>query len=195
MDPQKTHYKISFSTKASKIQNSRFFLLFPPLTPCNSISNFAQNQRVEYFNSTDLLCCACNLSLLVFRLELWVGAYRAHWPPSLGESMLVWASLPYLNSFVSLSSPRGRSTCAIGFPRLGLEIVPPGSHKRHFGVAVAGVWTSSSCWYRHFGSLLAKSACIALHTVLLLLAIVEAFVCLWDLPPHSDDVIMILAWM
>ena len=31
MDPQKTHYKISFSTKMSKIQNSVFFFNFPPL--------------------------------------------------------------------------------------------------------------------------------------------------------------------
>ena len=31
MDPQKTHYKISFSTKMSKIQNSGFFFyIFPP---------------------------------------------------------------------------------------------------------------------------------------------------------------------
>ncbi len=30
MDPQKTHYKISFSTKISKIQNSGFFFLIPP---------------------------------------------------------------------------------------------------------------------------------------------------------------------
>ncbi len=30
MDPQKTHYKISLSTKMSKIQNSGFFFFFPP---------------------------------------------------------------------------------------------------------------------------------------------------------------------
>ena len=31
MDPQKTHYKIGFSTKMLKIQNSRFcFYIFPP---------------------------------------------------------------------------------------------------------------------------------------------------------------------
>ncbi len=37
MDPQKTHYKISFSAKMTKIQNFEnsgfFFLYFPPLTP------------------------------------------------------------------------------------------------------------------------------------------------------------------
>ncbi len=34
MDPQKTHYKTSFSTKMSNIQNFDFFLFrFPPLTP------------------------------------------------------------------------------------------------------------------------------------------------------------------
>jgi len=33
MDPQKTHYKISFSAKMSKIENSFFFLYISPLTP------------------------------------------------------------------------------------------------------------------------------------------------------------------
>ncbi len=33
MDPQKTHYKISFSAKMSKIKKIVFFYLPPPLTP------------------------------------------------------------------------------------------------------------------------------------------------------------------
>ena len=38
MDPKKTHYKISFSTKISKIQNSGFFLyIFPPHSRCQQL--------------------------------------------------------------------------------------------------------------------------------------------------------------